>query len=146
MHLLWRDECYASLNITADLAVCYQGEVIKRTRYFKETDRETTLLRTYHIEEQKVLKSLRVHVRQGYILAKAIRITDISQPGNIETFELQETIKTDDVISSFILKACLFNDIRNTGFFLKEEFFDCFTPYDVCTKIYELLYQYLNEK
>ena len=87
-----------------------------------------------------------MHVHQGYILAKAIRITDISQPGNIETFELQETIKTDDVISSFILKACLFNDNRNTGFFLKEEFFDCFTPYDVCTKIYELLHQYLNEK
>ena len=82
-----------------------------------------------------------MHVHQGYILAKAIRITDISQPDNNEIFELQEIIKTDDIISSFILKACLFENNRH-----KIELDKCLSPHDVTTTIYELLHQCLIKK
>ena len=68
-------------------------------------------------------------MRNGFILAKAVRIAKISKPDNIASFELQETIETDDVISSFILKACLFNYSKE-----KEDFKSCLTPHLVATK------------
>ena len=88
-----------------------------------------------------MIRNLPKHVTNGLILAKAVRIASIAQPENIESFELQEPIKTDDVISSFILKACLFSYDKQ-----KKEFDKCLTPHDVATKIYELLQTYLNER
>ena len=77
-------------NITADLAVCYQGKVIKRPRHFKEADGTETLKETYHIEEQRMMSKLPLFIRNGFILAKAVRIASISQPDDILLFELQE--------------------------------------------------------
>ena len=88
-----------------------------------------------------MIRHLSVTMRNGFILAKAVRIASIAQPENIESFELQETIKTDDVISSFALKACLFGINK-----YKDEFDDCLTPHDVAVKMYEQLGDYLNGK
>ena len=81
-----------------------------------------------------MIRDLPIYIRKGFILAKAVRIASIAQPDNIEEFELQEKIKTDDVISSFILKACLFRAGK-----VNTEFNECSTPHDVVTKIYEML-------
>ena len=139
LHLSWTSKTNEKLEITADLAVCYQGEVIKRPRHFKDTD--TMLRETFHITEQQMMRELPLYIRNGFILAKAVRIASIAQPDNTELFELQEAIKTVDVISSFVLKACLFGKDRH-----KEAFNKYLTPHDVSTNIYERLQNYLNAK
>ena len=106
--MLWSGKEFMELNITVDMAICWKGKVVKRLRHFKHNYGGRRLQYSYHLNEQILMKDLPRYIRGGFILAKAVRIASIAQPDNIELFELQETIKTDDVISSFILKACLF--------------------------------------
>ena len=87
------------------------------------------------------MKDLPEHIRNGFILAKAVRISSIAQPDNMEEFELQESISADDVITSFILKACLFGKEKQ-----KKDFEDCSTAYEVAKTIYKLLREYLLDK
>ena len=140
LHFLWTGKETKGLDITVDLAVCKGEKVYKHVRHFKGTQ-NNALQATNHIKEQQMIRDLPAILRHGFILAKAVRIASIAQPNNIETFDLQETIKTDDVISSFILKACLFGEDIH-----KEQFNECSTPHDVATTIYELLQEYLNDK
>ena len=88
-----------------------------------------------------MMRELPKLIRKGFILAKAVRIASVAQPDNIELFELQETIKTDDVISSYILKACFLRVGK-----VKTEIYECSTPHEVATTIYELLEAGLIEK
>ena len=88
-----------------------------------------------------MMKSLSIHIRNGFILAKAVRIASISQPENLESFGLVEAINVDDVITSFILKAHLFDDV---GY--KSEFDKSKTSHDVALMIYEHLRTSLKEK
>ena len=138
IHMLWNGKEMKRLDITVDLAVCYKNIIFKGTRYYMVNRR---IRITNHIKEQQMIRKLPLYIRNGLILAKAVRIANIAHPENIERFELQETIKTDDVISSFILKACLFGKDKH-----KEVFNECLTPHDVATTIYELLQKYLLEK
>ena len=87
------------------------------------------------------MRDLPEHIRNGFILAKAVRIASIAQPDNIEEFELEESISADDVITSFILKACLFGKDKQ-----KNKFDKCSTAYDVAKMIYKLLQDYLRDK
>ena len=91
LSLIWLSNTNERLDITVDLAVCYKGEVIKIPRQFKNTHGITT--KTYHLQEQQMLRKLPKHIRDGFILAKAVRIASIATPTNIQSFELQETIK-----------------------------------------------------
>ena len=58
--------------------------------------------------ELNLMKKLSKVVKRGYILAKAVRLAAIAKPKNLEWYDLAESINVDDVLSSFILKACLF--------------------------------------
>ena len=58
------------------------------------------------------------NIINGYILAKALRIANISQPDNLESFGLEETINVDDVITSFIFKAYLLDKDGHTADFV----------------------------
>ena len=60
-------------------------------------------------EDARELASLHKYMQHGYILAKAVRIAQIAQPSNIEDISLCGTINTDDLITSFLLKRCLFH-------------------------------------
>ena len=108
LHFVWTSKQNGKLDITVDLAVCHKDVVIKRARHYSETPVGLMLKSTRHILGQAMIRKLPVHTRNGFILAKAVRIASIAQPDNIESFELEATVKSDDVISSFILKACLF--------------------------------------
>ena len=141
LHLKWNGQLHTDFDIVVDLAICYKNAVFKRARYFKENPRIKTLHTSYHDTEMDMIRKLPVHLRHGFILAKAVRISSIAQPDSIQSFELQETVKIDDFISSFILKACLFGEDKH-----KDEFVNCSTPLDVSILIYELLQKYLNEK
>ena len=84
------------------------------------------------------MRSLPIHIRNGFVLANAVRIASISQPDNLELFGLKEAIKVDDFITSFILRACLFNEY-------KMDFEGSITSCDVAVFIYEQLKKLLNK-
>jgi hypothetical protein len=87
------------------------------------------------------MTSLKPHEKQGFILAKAVRIASIAQPDNLELFDLEENIKVDDVITSFLLRMCLPNEIDN-----KNDFKECSTPHAVALEIYEILLKGLQSR
>ena len=97
----------------------------------------------YHKCQQlnALMVGLKRHEKQGFILAKAVRIASIAQPDNLDSFDLEENINVDDVITSFLLRMCLPNEEDN-----KDEFEDCDTPHAVALKIYEILLQALQTR
>ena len=143
LHIIWNGDEFQDLNITVDIAICFKDKVVKRLRHFRQVRvlGSTFMRDTHHIQERKMMKDLPKNVLNGFILAKAVRMASIAQPDNLQSFKLQESIKSDDVISSFILKACLFGYSKQ-----KVEFNSCLAPYDVALHIYELLLKYLNER
>ena len=60
---------------------------------------------------------------------------------NLDSFDLEENINVDDVITSFLLRMCLPNKKDN-----KDEFEDCSTPHAVALKIYEILLRALHAR
>ena len=54
---------------------------------------------------------------------------------------MEEDIYADNVIKSFILKACLLDEKG-----IKSDFFDCKSPFDVAVREYELLLASLEQK
>ena len=65
----------------------------------------------------------------------------IAQPRNIQSYDLAETVNVDDLISSFILKACLFDKKGPCT-----NFSDCKSPLSVSVMIYERLLEKLDTK
>ena len=141
LHIIWEGEHFKHLDITVDLAICFKDSITKKQRHCDVPDEYIRNPVTHHVKEQRMISNLPKHMRNGFILAKAVRIASIAKPDNIESFELQETINTDDVISSFILKACLFEKDK-----MKDEFYACSKPVEAAIPIYELLQNYLSEK
>ena len=74
--------------------------------------KDEILKASHHDIGQLLLETSPQYGLNGFILAKAVRIAMISQPPNLEYFQLQESINADDFISSFILKACLFDSSK----------------------------------
>ena len=83
-----------------------------------------------------ITNGLKRNQRQGFILAKAVRIASIAQPDNLDSFDLEKIINVDDVITSFLLRMCLPNERDN-----KTAFEGCCTPHAVALKSYEILSQ-----
>ena len=88
-----------------------------------------------------MMSGLKKCVKEGYILAKAVRLACIAQPDNIESYGLAENINVDDVISSFILKACLFGEHAT-----HEDILKCVSPVQVSILLYERLIKQLQDK
>ena len=135
----WKGIEFPDLDIKVDVAVCDKDRIAKQSR-FAEDD---FLLFPYH-ESGKIntiMNGLKRHEKQGFILAKAVRIASIAQPDNLDSFDLEENINVDDVITSFLLRMCLPNEKDN-----KDEFEDCSTPHAVALKIYEILLQALQAR
>ena len=99
----------------------------------KPTENKSFAKTTHRIELEMMLK-LNDVVKSGYILAKAVRLACIAQPMDIEAFDLAENINVDDVISSFVLKACLFSRLGANDYILK-----CKSPVEVSAMINECL-------
>ena len=96
---------------------------------------------SYHTKEHEMMRFLPKHIRNGFILAKAVRIASISQPDNLESFELEETINADDVITSFVLKACFLDRCGHSS-----DYDESKTSLEVAETIYEQLRNSLNKK
>ena len=129
-----------SFNILVDIAVCDKyNEIAKYSRHQKSDSNQSQ--ESFHEHELQMIHNLSPCVKDSFILAKALRIAKIATPDDVEAFGLQEDIYTDSLITSFILKACLFG---KDG--IKPEFRDLTKPVDVAIKIYEVLKTALEQK
>ena len=133
----WKGIEFPDLDIKVDVAVCDKIEIAKQSRFME--DDYIGHKRHKCSELSQLMSGLKRHEKQGFILAKAVRIASIAQPDNLDSFDLEENINVDDVITSFLLRMCLPNEKDN-----KDEFEDCSTPHAVALKIYEILLQALQ--
>ena len=141
IHVLWKGDQLKDLNILIDVVVCFDGTyIVKSPRNINVRSRDRITV-SHHTEEHEMMRSLPIHIKNGFILAKAVRIASISQPDNLESFGLEEAVNVDDVITSFILKACLYDTNRYQSEFDKSK-----TSHDVAVMIYEKLKIGLNKK
>ena len=81
------------------------------------------------------MEQLPNHIRHGFIIAKALRISAIAQPSGISYLAPGETINIEDYVTSYMLKTCLIYIRRETPNFDG-------TAVDWADRIYE----YLHEK
>ena len=132
LRMLWNGEVYKNFVIFVDVAVCDEFDVAKYSRHLRNEINQTQ--ESFHKQEQRMIRELQPFQRNGFILAKAVRIASISKPDDVIALDLIEDIYADSVISSFVLKACLFD---KKG--IKTEFQGRHTPSDVAIKIYEIL-------
>ena len=91
--------------------------------------------------EMKMMKSLSISCKQGYILSKAARIASICEPDDVTVYDLEEKFFTDSFITSFILKACLFGEKD-----VKEIFKTLHCPVEVAINIHEKVQSGLKQK
>ena len=119
IHLIWNGEQYKDFDVFIDLPICDErGECIYKEHRIIEVGSlfasnvfETL---THHNFEISSISRLPKTLKHGYILAKAVRIASIAEPDDLQAFDLEENICVDDVITSFILKACLLGQNRAT--------------------------------
>ena len=139
IRMMWKGEIFKNLVIFVDVAVCDEFEVAKYPRHAKSEINQSQ--ESFHKQEQQMMRKLEDFQRIGYTLAKAVRISSISRPDDVIALGLEEEIYADNVITSFILKACLFDE---TG--IKSDFNDCKSTFDVAVIMYEILLASLEQK
>ena len=125
--------------VFVDVAVCDDFDIAKYDRHAKTESNQTQ--ETFHKQELQMMKELKPFERHGYILSKAVRIAAVSQPDFVSALGLEEDIYSDNVITSFLLKACLFGAKG-----IKTDFQECKTSLEVTITIYKLLYTGLKQK
>ena len=102
--MLWKGDHFKDLNILIDVVVCFEDVynncfiVNSRRNVFAQSQHR--IKNSYHTKEHRMMRSLPIHIRNGFILAKAVRIASISQPDNLDLFGLEEALNADDVITS----------------------------------------------
>ena len=142
LNLLWSGYVYEELSISVDIAICFEDHIAKH-------DRHSEAVEAYYVPNsfksrgnaQKAVRELPGHVRHGYILAKAVRCDAIAAPQNPDAFDLTETIKVDDVITSYMIKSALFNEQA-----VREDMLQSDTPVKVCVLLYRCLLWALRER
>ena len=141
IHMLWRSDLFKDIDILIDVVVCFKNEkIVKALRNCTDLSLDR-IKDSHHSKEHQLMRSLPVHTRNGFILAKAVRIASIAQPYNIESFGLEEAVNVDDVITSFILKAHVFHEE-----IFKSDFDKYITPQDVAVAVYEHVKTNLDKK
>ena len=137
IHMMWERNRFEKLDIFVDVIVCFKEE------YFVKCSRhligDASYKLTEHTKKNKQIRSLPSHIRTGLILAKAVRLASIAKPSNLEEFDLEEIINVDDIITSFVLKAAMFE--RNE---YNPEYNKLSTSFDVAVTVYENLRSGLN--
>ena len=137
--MMWNGIDFKKLVIFVDVSVCDGSTVAKYSRHAQNELNQTQ--ESFHKHEFKMMRNLKEFQRNGFILAKAVRISNISRPSEGIDFGLEEDIYADSVITSFILKCCLFGEKE-----IKENFECCGNAIDVASKIYQLLHKALVQK
>ena len=100
LHFSWNGKTFQNLDISVDLIFCRLDIISKFKRHWKHEQLHP--LPASHIAQQNLIKFMPDYLRNGYILAKAVRISSISRP--IYWPNLQEQIETNDILTSYILK------------------------------------------
>ena len=81
--------------------------VIKATRHDIDVPRSKTLCPvSYSNAEHSILKRAPAEIRNGFILAKACRISGIALLDDLTSYGLLEEINVDDFITTYMLKTC----------------------------------------
>ena len=137
----WKGIEFPNLAVKVHVALCTQNKIAKLSR-FKEDALNKEKFPNHHLYSlHRLIDELNRHEKQGFILAKAVRIASIAQPDNLDSFDLEENIKVDDVITTFLLQMCLPNEVD-----FKDDFNLCLTPYAVACKIYEILLEQIQSR
>ena len=127
LKLLWCGDAFPNLGIFVDLVPAFTCTydlklplVVKTKEFFiltKESrhnpDPTDRVRRSYCRAEKEVMSRLPLHIKNGYIIAKALRIAPIS--GNnldFESLHIADDFNVDEFISSYVLKTCLFNILK----------------------------------
>ena len=134
LHFIWSGKCkeYKELHIFVDIAVCTDNLIAKNSRL----SRVKYTFHSIHRQEWEIVDKLSEESKytlQGYVLCKAVRISSIVRV-NPKELDLIENIKIDDVITSFILKACLFQNIEE-----KRQINRAKSAWEVAVQVYERL-------
>ena len=138
IHFIWNKHHYKTFDILCDIAICQHDKIAKYLGYHTN---DVVMKATDHDDEHILFNHLHEHLKHGYILAKAVRLAAIAQPKDIEVFDLCENINVDDVITSYMLRACLIAQNFDTS---DKELYK--TPSEAAIKIYERLKISIHEK
>ena len=122
-----------------------QNEHRSKQEVIAKGDRYTTCNRNFSLSyssiEQDVISALQPNIKNGLILAKAVRIASIARPAEdlISQCGLREDIRVDDCITSYMLKSCLMK-------LLKADELDAFrdTACSCSIKIYQELIKHFT--
>ena len=128
LRLLWKGRSCNNMNIYVDLVPAFQLNdislekllpfasknkeyhcVAKTSRIEYSDDNKEYFPVSYACEEVAIIKSLPREVRKGYCIAKALRMTTICQPNDTSPLRRTEHIRSDSIITSYMLKTCLIN-------------------------------------
>ena len=132
VHLHWKGEIgqkYENLDIFCDLAICNktETEVAKFSRYLPLERAKPK--KTCHINEKYMIRKLSPVIRNGLILAKALRIS-VKNYQNPQITEV--SLSGDKVLTSFLLKSVLFENSKPS-----RKIQNCKTAFEVAKTIYE---------
>ena len=133
LHCVWNGErpTFRHLNISVDVTFSSGERVSKVSRHV--LDKEISQRNSPRSDVK--LKQLPTFMKNGFILAKAVRISSISQPRDIYLQDLTDNVKVDDVITSYLLKTCLLY-ISRWG---EHDFGQFPTPFQVALTIFATL-------
>ena len=131
VHLMWTGDVFGNTMVCVDLVPAFALPpsfepatelplptanqpchiVAKKSRHSSSRQREDFLFSySYALHENECMIQLPAELRQGYTLAKALRIAAISKPTDIDglVLDMEKEYNNEDIITSYMLKTCLF--------------------------------------
>ena len=130
IHLLWTGETFRNMPIYIDLVPAFvlppdfrlprsaplvkrrlsYHVIAKKSRRNMRVEKEDCLFAfSFALDENEFIRNLPVNIRDGFKLAKAVRVASISRPTDLSGLHLDDAdwVDTDDVIKTYMLKTCL---------------------------------------
>ena len=132
VHAIWKGERFENMDILIDIVIVCSDTLLKTFRH-NVVSMDNHKLPVFNFDQLRHFRQISPCVVQGYILSKAIRLASIAKPKNIDSFDLEESVKVDDVITSHLLTIMAI-DIEQ-----QRNGFETLTTFDVALNIYKLL-------
>ena len=132
LHFKWTGSEFKNMDILIDVSVCSGKKLAKFSRYEKCERFRRHLPEINLKEDESRKKSIKSNVKQGYILAKTVRCVVYEHP------DIHPTTNIDDLITSFLLKSFILEDIKGT--------LNDLQPCDVAIQIYHFLAEKIKDK
>ena len=173
LHFRWRGTIYPDLAVSVDLVPAFKIKHsvikgLKRSLNIHDTgdlyaipkgrdpDNELLWAISFHPVEHTLVRNLPPVIRMAYILAKALRVPDISLPIQPQKLKIIDKLATDEVISSYMLKTSLLSVLSKYEFRVLSGVLrsairlpridDQTVSVNLCIRFAQLLFEELKEK